>query len=128
MRLRAAAVVTILAAYAFLSALALAAGTLKHSYYHWLAGLGSDPLSLPVLTAGIAMPLVGYREHSTTGPWLTWLVWGSVSIWPAVAGIVVARQDLPPSSLASLMVPWLLLVLALSVAAAVGLWLPFSLF
>lgn len=128
MRLRAADAVTILGAYALLGALAFAAGTLKHSYYHWLAGLGGDRPSLPALTAGFAMPLLGYREHSTTGPWLAWLVWGSASIWPAVAGIVVARQNLPSSSLASLLAPWLLLVLPLSIVVTVGLWLPFSLF
>jgi hypothetical protein len=49
-------------------------------------------------------------------------------MWPALAGIAVLRQHLFPSSLASLLVPWFLLVLALSVVVTVGLWLPFSLF
>jgi len=118
-------VANVLAAYALLAALALCAQALGHAYLHWLQSLGSPP-ALPALTRAFSLPLLGLHEHATTGPWLTWLAWGSAALWPVLIAAGVVRGRLPSTSITALMLPWLSLLLAAALLAALGLWLPFA--
>ena len=103
-------------AYAFLCALGGLAFTVGAGYecyarqMQMMLPAGAREFALPLVTSGI----------------LAFLAWGIAAIYPAGAAFIVARRGLPPSMLATLLVPWLLVILAVASLVGAALWAPFA--
>jgi hypothetical protein len=102
-----------------------------HSYEHWLRQLGGPTGgSLPWLARSAALPVLGLRQFSDTGPWLFYAFWLAVFVPPGSALVVILRAPDRTATLErwiGLWFPYICFIALAVVTIVFGLWLPFSL-